>query len=173
LSRAVAACLTALAGLVWATDGAALARSLDELRHLPIDEIANIEIISVSKWPEALSKAAAAIYDITADDILRSGATSLPEALRLAPNLEVARINSQDYTLSARGFNSANAADKLLVLIDVRTIYSPFFHNVIWNQQEVMLSDVDRIEVISKPTNGFGVDPGIARSVLLGSQASF
>ncbi|MDB5408250.1 MAG: TonB-dependent receptor, plug [Rhodospirillales bacterium] len=131
--------------------GVARAQSLEELRNLSIDDLANIEITSVSKRPEALSQAPSAIFVITADDIRRSGAASLPEALRLAPNLEVARINSQDYTISARGFNSANAADKLLVLIDGRSIYSPFFHNVNWNQNEVMLDDVDRIEVISGP----------------------
>ena len=124
---------------------------LEELKNLSIEDLSNIEITSVSKRPEALSEASAAVYVITGDDIRNSGAASLPEALRLAPNLEVARINSQDYTISARGFNSANAADKLLVLIDGRTVYSPFFHAVNWNQQNVMLADVERIEVISGP----------------------
>jgi iron complex outermembrane receptor protein len=147
--------------------GIARAQSLEDLRNLSIDELANIEITSVSKRPEALSQAPSAVFVITADDIRRSGAASLPEALRLAPNLEVARINSQDYSISARGFNSANAADKLLVLIDGRTIYSPFFHNVNWNQNEVMLADVDRIEVISGP----GGTAGAARSATTAATA--
>lgn len=129
----------------------AMAQSVYDLRQLSIEDLANVEIVSVSKRPETVSQAAAAIYVISADDIRRSGATSLPEALRLAPNLEVARISSQNYTISARGFNSANAADKLLVMIDGRTIYSPFFHDIIWNQHEVMLADIDRIEVVSGP----------------------
>lgn len=137
-------------GLV-ASVGIGQAQSLEDLQNLSIEELANIEITSVSKRPEALSQAPSAVFVITADDIRRSGAVSLPEALRLAPNLEVGRINSRYYTISARGFNSANAADKLLVLIDGRSIYSPFFHNVIWDQHEVMLDDVDRIEVISGP----------------------
>lgn len=149
LARALG--LVAICGTFAALAVAARAQSLADLRNLSIEDLIKIEITSVSKRPEALSGAPSAIFVITADDIRRSGAASLPEALRLAPNLEVARINSQDYTISARGFNSANAANKLLVLIDGRSIYSPFFHNVIWNQHNVMLDDVERIEVISGP----------------------
>lgn len=130
---------------------AQITQSLEDLRQLSIEDLANVEVTSVSKRPEAISQAPAAIFVITHDDIIRSGATNVSEALRLAPNLEVARINSQDYTISARGFNSANASDKLLVMIDGRTIYSPFFHNVVWDQHQVMLDDVERIEVISGP----------------------
>jgi iron complex outermembrane receptor protein len=129
----------------------ARAQSVEQLGQLSIEQLANIEITSVSKRPQSLSAAPAAVYVITGDDIRASGATSLPEALRLAPNLEVARVNSQNYAISARGFNSVNADDKLLVLIDGRSVYSPFFHNVLWDQNEVMLDDIDRIEVISGP----------------------
>jgi iron complex outermembrane recepter protein len=149
-SRSTGALGALLGGLLIAA-GAARAQSLEELRQLSLEDLANIEITSVSKRPESLSQAAAAVYVITREDIRASGATSLPEALRLAPNLQVARISSQDYTISARGFNSANAADKLLVLIDGRSIYQPFFHNVVWDLNEVMLDDVERIEVISGP----------------------
>ena len=90
------------------------------------------------------------MYVITHDDIRRSGATTLPEALRLAPNLLVARIDTAQYAITARGFNSA-IANKLLVLIDGRTVYTPLFSGVFWDMQDVMLEDVERIEVISGP----------------------
>jgi iron complex outermembrane receptor protein len=127
------------------------AQSLRRLGDLSIEELAQIEITSVSKRSEPLSDAPAAIYVITGDDIRRSGATSLAEALRLAPNLEVARVNSQTYNVSSRGMNSVNASNKLLVLIDGRSVYTPFFSSVFWDQQDVMLADVERIEVISGP----------------------
>jgi iron complex outermembrane recepter protein len=127
------------------------AQSLQRLGDLSIEELSQIEITSVSKRTEPLSDAPAAIYVITGDDIRRSGATSLAEALRLAPNLEVARVDSQTYNISSRGMNSVNASNKLLVLIDGRSIYTPFFSSVFWDQQDVMLADVERIEVISGP----------------------
>src|SRR5437899_6257814 len=107
-------------------------------------------VTSVSKKPEKLSEAASAITVITQEDIRRSGATSLPEALRLAPNLEVARVDSRQYAISARGFNNT-IANKLLVLIDGRTVYTPLFSGVVWDAQDTLLEDVDRIEVISGP----------------------
>jgi len=127
------------------------AQSLQELGRLSIEELASIEITSVSKHAESLNEAAAAVYVITGDDIRRAGVTSLPEALRLAPNLEVARVDARSYAISARGLNSVNASNKLLVLIDGRSIYTPFFSSVFWDQQSVMLADIDRIEVISGP----------------------
>ena len=127
------------------------AQSLRELRDLSLEELAQIEITSVSKRPEPIGEAPAAIYVITADDIRRSGAQNLPEALRLAPNLEVARVNAQTYSISSHGLNSVNASNKVLVLIDGRSVYTPFFSSVFWDQQEVMLADIDRIEVISGP----------------------
>src|SRR5437899_4035772 len=105
-------------------------------------------VTSVSKKPEKLSEAASAITVITQEDIRRSGATSLPEALRLAPNLEVAQVDSHEWAISARGFNSTTA-NKLLVLIDGRTVYTPLFSGVVWDAQDTLLEDVDRIEVIS------------------------
>src|SRR5206468_5555146 len=100
---------------------------------------------------EALSRAPAAVYVITSEEIRRSGVTNLAEALRLAPNLEVARVNSQQYAISARGLNSVNASNKLLVLIDGRSVYTPFFSSVFWDQQDMMLDDIERIEVIAGP----------------------
>jgi len=129
----------------------AASQTLRELSDLSLEELSQVEITSVSKRPEPLSKAAAAVYVITSDDILRSGVTSLAEALRLAPNLEVARVDAQTYNISARGMNSVNASNKLLVLIDGRSIYTPFFTSVSWDQQTVMLDDIERIEVVSGP----------------------
>lgn len=125
--------------------------SVEDLRSLSIDELANLEITSVSKRTERLSQAPAAVYVITGEDIRRSGAISLPEALRLAPNLQVARLTSQSYAISARGFNSLQASDRLLVLIDGRSVYTPLHAGVFWDQQQVMLDDIERIEVISGP----------------------
>ncbi|HMH16718.1 MAG TPA: TonB-dependent receptor [Burkholderiales bacterium] len=121
-----------------------------DLADLSLEELSNIEITSVSKRPERLADAPASIFVITAEDIRRSGATTIPEALRLAPNLEVAKVNSNTYAISARGFNNA-IGNKLLVLIDGRTVYSPLFAGVFWDQQDVMLEDVERIEVIDGP----------------------
>ena len=121
-----------------------------DLADLSLEELANVEVTSVSGRAESLSGAAASIYVITNDDIRRSGATSLPEVLRLAPNLQVARIDAKQYAVSARGFNDS-IANKLLVLIDGRTVYTPLFSGVFWDMQDVMLEDVERIEVISGP----------------------
>ncbi|HYG38368.1 MAG TPA: TonB-dependent receptor [Cytophagales bacterium] len=115
-----------------------------------MEELMNIEVTSVSKRPEKLTEVASAIQIITQEDIRRSGATSLPEALRLAPNLQVAQLNSYAWIISARGFN-ALYSNKLLVMIDGRTVYSPLFAGVFWDAQSVVLEDVDRIEVISGP----------------------
>lgn len=118
--------------------------------HLSIEELSQIKISSVSKQEESLSDASASIYVITGEDIHNSGATTIPEALRLAPNLHVARASSGHYAISARGFNNA-IGNKLLVLVDGRTVYSPIFSGVFWDQQDIMLEDVERIEVISGP----------------------
>ena len=122
----------------------------DALKKLSLEELVDVEVTSVSKHPEKLSKTASAIQVITAEEIRRSGATSIPEALRLADNLDVAQVNSHDWAISARGFNTA-LANKLLVLIDGRTVYTPLFSGVFWNAQDYLLEDIDRIEVISGP----------------------
>jgi len=124
--------------------------SASELSELSLEQLANLEITSVSKRPERLADAPASVFVITADDIRRSGATTLPEALRLAPNLQVSQVSATGYNIRARGFNNTSA-NKLLVLIDGRSVYSPLFSGVFWDVQEVVLEDVDRIEVISGP----------------------
>ncbi|MET0273199.1 MAG: TonB-dependent receptor [Phenylobacterium sp.] len=121
------------------------------LGDLSIDQLSEISVTSVSKRPEAISHAAASIYAITSDAIRRSGALTLPEALRQAPNLEVMRIDALDYSVTARGFAGSEAANKLLVLIDGRSVYTPLSSGVNWDAQHVLLDDVDRIEVVSGP----------------------
>lgn len=124
--------------------------SPDTLKKLSIEELMGLEVTSVSRRAEKLTEAASAIQVITQEDIRRSGATSFPEALRLATNLHVAQKNSHDWAISARGFNT-DLANKLLVLIDGRTVYTPLFSGVFWDRQDYLLEDVDRIEVISGP----------------------
>nr|WP_067294547.1 TonB-dependent receptor [Marinobacterium profundum] len=119
-----------------------------ELLDFSLEDLAQITISSVAKKPQKLSEAAASVFVITAEDIRRSGATSLPEALRLAPNLQVARIDANSYAISARGFNSTTT-NKLQVLIDGRIAYSPLYSGVFWDVQDILLPDVERIEVIS------------------------
>ncbi len=119
-----------------------------ELVELSFEELGNIQVTSVSKRSESINDAAASIFVITNKDIQRSGASSLPEALRLAPNLQVAQDNARNYAITARGFGSV-VSNKLLVLIDGRTVYSPLYSGVFWDAQDVVLEDIDRIEVIS------------------------
>jgi iron complex outermembrane receptor protein len=120
------------------------------LADLSLEELAEIRVTSVSRQPERLADAPASVYVITRESIRRAGVTSLPEALRLAPNLGVARLDPVQYAISARGFNNA-IGNKLLVMIDGRTVYTPLFSGVFWDQQDVLLADVERIEVISGP----------------------
>ncbi len=123
-----------------------------DLAELSLEELMNIdvEVTSVSRKSETLSKSAAAIYVITAEDIRRSGAVSIPEALRMAPGLHVARLSTGAYAISARGF-SQEFANKMLVLIDGRTVYTSLFSGVAWPNQDVVMEDIERIEVIRGP----------------------
>jgi iron complex outermembrane recepter protein len=122
----------------------------DSLKDLSLDQLMQVEVTTVSRHPEKLLQSASAIQVITREEIRRSGATSIPEALRLADNLDVAQKNSHDWAISARGFNTA-LANKLLVMIDGRTVYTPLFSGVFWDIQDYLLEDVERIEVISGP----------------------
>src|ERR1700694_1124570 len=103
-----------------------------ELKKLSLDELQAIKVTSVSKRPEKLSGAPSSIQVITGDDIRRAGATSLPEALRLASNLQVAQVDSHGWAITARGFNNSSA-NKLLVLIDGRAVYTPLHAGVFWD----------------------------------------
>ncbi|HYF42964.1 MAG TPA: TonB-dependent receptor plug domain-containing protein, partial [Ramlibacter sp.] len=124
--------------------------ALRQLADLSLEQLGNIEVTSVSGRAQSLQEAAASIYVITAQDIRRSPYTSLPEVLRLAPNLHVAQASANHYAISARGFNTS-IANKLLVLVDGRTVYSTLFSGVFWDATKVPLEDVERIEVISGP----------------------
>lgn len=124
--------------------------STSSLKTLSIEDLVNLEVTSVSKRGEPLSDAAAAVYVITREEILNSGARSLPDILRLAPNLQVAQITSNSFAITARGFNGP-AASKLLVLIDGRSVYTPYHSGVPWDIQDVLPEDIERIEVISGP----------------------
>ena len=121
-----------------------------DLTELSLEELMNIEITSVSKKPERLADAAAAIFVVTQEDIRRSGVTSIPEALRMVPGINVARIDSNKWAITSRGFNG-RFANKLLVLIDGRSVYAPSFSGVYWEVQDTLMEDVDRIEVIRGP----------------------
>lgn len=125
---------------------------LSSLKKLSLEELLNVEleVFSVSKRAEKLTEVASAIQVITGEEIRRSTATSIPEALRLLTNLQVSQITSEGWIISARGFN-ALFSNKLLVMIDGRTVYSPLFAGVFWDAQNVLLEDVERIEVVSGP----------------------
>jgi len=125
-------------------------QSSQDLSEISLEDLMNLEVTSVSKKEQRLSQTAAAIHVITQDDIRRSGLTSVPELLRRVPGLHVGRIDSNKWAISARGFNS-RFANKMLVLIDGRSVYTPLFSGVFWDIQDVMLEDVERIEVIRGP----------------------
>ena len=129
---------------------AADADSTGELKQLSLEQLMDVQVTSVARHSESILQAAASVQVITRDEIRRSGATSIAEALRLADNLQVAQKNAHDWGISARGFNAA-LANKLLVMIDGRTVYTPLFSGVFWNDQDYLLEDIDRIEVISGP----------------------
>jgi iron complex outermembrane recepter protein len=120
------------------------------LGEMSIEELMQVEVTSVSRKAEPMQNAAAAVFVLTAEDLRRSGVTNLPDALRMVPGLEVAQITSNTWAITSRGFNSV-WANKLLVLMDGRSVYSPWFSGVCWDLQNVMLEDVDRIEVIRGP----------------------
>ena len=121
-----------------------------DLANLSLDELMNVDVTSVSKKEQKLFQTPAAVYVITQEEIRRSGMTSIPELLRRVPGLDVARIDGTKYAISARGFNG-RIANKLLVLIDGRSIYSPETSGVYWEVQDLPLEDVERIEVIRGP----------------------
>jgi len=139
-----------LVALVGVFGASTLAQNLPDVTAMSVEDLMNVQVTSVSKRSQKLADAAAAIFVITQEDIRRSGATSIPEALRMVPGLQVARIDENKWAISSRGFNG-RFANKLLVLIDGRSVYTPLFSGVYWNIQDVMLEDVDRIEVIRGP----------------------
>ncbi|MBT3878831.1 MAG: TonB-dependent receptor [Candidatus Scalindua sp.] len=127
-----------------------LAQDVSDLKSMSLEDLMNIRVTSVSKKPQRLLDAASAIYVITQEDIRRSGATNIPDALRRVPGIQVAHISANTWAITSRGLNG-QFANKLLVLIDGRTVYTPLFSGVFWDVQDTLLEDIDRIEVIRGP----------------------
>lgn len=121
-----------------------------DLTELSIEDLMNIEVTTFSRKPQKLSRTAAAAFVITQEDIRRSGAVNIPEVLRMVPGLQVARIDANKWAVTSRGFNG-RFANKLLVLMDGRTVYTPFFSGVFWDVQDTLMEDIDRIEIIRGP----------------------
>src|SRR5712692_2683424 len=143
-SLKIAASLLLLAGLMRGDKG------LEGLKGLSLEQLGNIEVTTASKQPVKVSRTPAAIYVITQEDIRQSGATSIPEVLRLAPGVEVARIDAVKWSIGIRGFGS-RLSRSVLVVIDGRTVYSPLYAGVYWEVQDTLMEDVDRIEIIRGP----------------------
>src|SRR6266853_136498 len=122
----------------------------ENLKKVSLEELGQIEVTTASKVPVKATRTPAAIYVITQEDIRRSGATSIPEALRMAPGVEVARVDSNTWSLGVRGFEST-LSRSVLVLIDGRSVYTPLFAGVYWQVQDTLLEDIERIEVIRGP----------------------
>src|SRR6267378_5798074 len=122
----------------------------ENLKQVSLEELGQIEVTTASKVPVKATRTPAAIYVITHEDIRRSGATSIPEALRLAPGLEVARTDSDHWAVGVRGFGG-QFSKSLLMMIDGRSVYSPLFAGVYWQVQDTLLEDIERIEVIRGP----------------------
>jgi iron complex outermembrane recepter protein len=120
-----------------------------DLSEVPLEQLLNMDV-TILRGHDTLSKAPAAISIVTSDDIRRSGAMNIPEALRQVPGMQVAQLDSSEWAISARGFND-EFANKLLVLQDGRTVYSPLFSGVFWDTPGTMMEDIDRIEVIRGP----------------------
>src|SRR5580692_5947839 len=124
--------------------------SIDDLTKASLEDLANIQVTSVSKKEQELSKAGAAVFVITQEDIRRSGMLNIPDLLRMVPGVNVARLDANSWAISIRGFND-RYSNKVLVLIDGRSVYSESFSGVFWDQQNVPLEDIERIEVIRGP----------------------
>jgi iron complex outermembrane receptor protein len=121
-----------------------------DLSQLGIEDLMKIQVTTASKQAQPLSAVPAAVYVITQEDIRRAGATTIADALRMAPGVEVAQIDANKWAISIRGFNN-RFADKLLVLIDGRSVYTPLFAGVYWDMQDTLIEDIDRIEVVRGP----------------------
>jgi iron complex outermembrane receptor protein len=142
-------CLSLLLGLILAIPAWPQQQPPD-LTEMSLEDLLNIEVTSASKKEQKLSHVAAAIFVITQNDIQHSGATSIPDVLRMVPGVDVAQIDANHWAISIRGSN-ATYANKVLVMIDGRSVYSDSFSGVFWDQQDVPLEDIDRVEVIRGP----------------------
>jgi iron complex outermembrane receptor protein len=146
----VAPALVLMAALAEAADTNQPSKSSAELENLTLEQLVNVKVTSVSKKETELFASPAAISVITQEDIRRNGFTSIPDALRLVPGMDVGQISASQWAVSSRGFNN-QFADKLLVLVDGRSVYNPGFSGVIWEIEDLVMEDLDRIEVIRGP----------------------
>ncbi|NQW08727.1 MAG: TonB-dependent receptor [Alphaproteobacteria bacterium] len=142
--------LCALLVVVWASISPAAATSDNPITAMSLEYLMNVEVTTVSKHPEQLRDAAAAVYVLSREEIQRSGVSTIPEALRLVPGVNVARINANTWAISVRGFNG-RFANKLLVMIDGRSVYTSLFSGVFWDRVNLPLDDIERIEVVRGP----------------------
>jgi iron complex outermembrane receptor protein len=152
-ARSAGACSTAaiaIAAAVFLTLNPQRAQAQAAAPDLPLEELLNIDVQTASRKSQRLQDVASAVHVVTREDIERSGATSLPEVLRMVPGMQVARLANNRWAVTARGFNG-RFANKLLVLMDGRSIYSPLFSGVMWEAEDVLLEDIERIEVIRGP----------------------
>jgi iron complex outermembrane receptor protein len=133
-----------------AADALSQTPSPEELKRLSLEELLRVEITTVMRVPEPTTTIPAAVFVITQDDIRRSGATSLPEVLRLAPGVQVSQIDAARYAIGIRGF-ADRLARSMLVLVDGRAVYSPLFAGTYWEVQDTLLEDIERIEIIRGP----------------------
>lgn len=166
----------ALALLLVAPDPARpqTASALPSLADQSLEDLMNIQVTSVSRKEQKLSHAGAAVFVITQEDIHRSGAANIPDVLCMAPGVNVARIDANTWAISIRGFNN-RYADKILVLIDGRSVYAPSFSGVYWDQIDVPLEDIERIEVIRGPGGtawGANAMNGVINIITMSSQAT-
>jgi iron complex outermembrane receptor protein len=122
----------------------------DDLTQMTLEDLLNIEVTSVSRREQRVGETTSAVHVITQEDIRRSGATSIPEALRMAPGVQVAAFDASKWAVGIRGFND-RFTDKLLVMVDGRSVYSPLFSGTFWEVQDTILADIERIEIIRGP----------------------
>jgi len=147
-SQKIAALLLSICLLLVADNGWAL--SDEDLMAMSLEELTSLQVTSISRKLQTVSESAAAVFVITREDIRRSGVTSIPEALRMAPGLSVARMDGSKWAVASRGFNG-RFLNKMQVLIDGRSVYSPPFSNTFWDMQDTLLDDIERIEVTRGP----------------------
>src|SRR5579863_1202650 len=164
-----------LATLSILTGLSALAQQANpDLSQSSLEDLMNIQVTSVSKKEQKLSKTGAAVFVITQEDIRRSGATNIPDLLRMAPGVNVARVDANRWAISVRGFNDQHA-DKVLVLVDGRSVYSPSFSGVFWDMVDVPLEDIERIEIIRGPGGtvwGANAVNGVINIITMDAKAS-
>ncbi|BAO44101.1 TonB-dependent receptor plug domain-containing protein [Thiolapillus brandeum] len=141
---------TLATALLFAIPTLAADRTIEDLKGLSLEQLANMQVSILSKKPERLADSAAAVFVLTSEDIRRSGYSTIPELLRLVPGMNVARIDTSEWAISSRGFNS-RFANKLLVMVDGRSVYNSLFSGVYWEALDTLLPDVERIEIIRGP----------------------